>query len=78
MLETERTLNQMNILYQQINLKEKDLTRRENALKVFLEGRKFTEREKVKQIGLERLQMHYQKKMLFLLFGQKNHLNLNG
>ena len=45
MLETERTLNQMNILYQQINLKEKDLTRRENALKVFLEGRKFTERE---------------------------------
>jgi predicted transcriptional regulator len=45
MLGTERTLNQMNAVYQQISLKEKDLTRRENALKAYLEGRKLTQRE---------------------------------
>ena len=45
MLGTERTLNQMNTLHQQISVKEKDLTRRENALKAFLEGRKLTQRE---------------------------------
>ena len=45
MLGTERTLNQMNAVYQQISLKDKDLTRRENALKAFLEGRKLTQRE---------------------------------
>jgi hypothetical protein len=42
---TERMLNQMNALYQQMSLKEKDLTKRENALKAFLEGRKLTQRE---------------------------------
>jgi predicted transcriptional regulator len=45
MLGTERTLNQMNNLYQQMLVKEKELTRRENALKAFLEGRKLTEDE---------------------------------
>ena len=45
MLGTERTLNQMNNLYQQMLVKEKDLTKRENALKAFLEGRKLTEDE---------------------------------
>ena len=42
MLGTERTLNQMNTLYKQILMKEKDITKRENALKAFLEGRKLT------------------------------------
>jgi hypothetical protein len=37
MLRTERTLNQMNGLYQQMFIKEKELTRRENALKAFQE-----------------------------------------
>jgi len=45
MLGTERTLNQMNILYNQMLVKEKELTRRENALKAFIEGRKLTEDE---------------------------------
>jgi hypothetical protein len=45
LLGTERDLNQMNHLYQQMFVKEKDLTRRENALKAFLEGRKLTEDE---------------------------------
>jgi hypothetical protein len=45
MLGTERTLNQMNAVYQQISLKEKELTRRENALKAYREGRKLTQRE---------------------------------
>ena len=45
MLGTERTLNQMNTLHQQMLVKEKELTRRENALKAFLEGRKLTEDE---------------------------------
>jgi hypothetical protein len=45
MLGTEGTLNQMNTLYQQMLVKEKELTRRENALKAFLEGRKLTEDE---------------------------------
>ena len=45
MLGTERALNQMNNLYQQMLVKEKELTRRENALKAFLEGRKLTEDE---------------------------------
>jgi predicted transcriptional regulator len=45
MLGTERALNQMNNLYQQTLVKEKELTRRENALKAFLEGRKLTEDE---------------------------------
>ena len=45
MLGTERTLNQMNTLYQQMLVKEKELTRRENALKAFLEGRKLTQQE---------------------------------
>jgi DNA-binding transcriptional regulator LsrR (DeoR family) len=45
MLGTERTLNQMNTLYKQMLVKEKELTRRENALKAFLEGRKLTEDE---------------------------------
>lgn len=45
MLGTERALNQMNNLYQQMLVKEKELTRRENALKAFLEGRKLMEDE---------------------------------
>ena len=45
MLGTEKTLNQMNHLYQQMLVKEKDLTKRENALKAFLEERKLTQRE---------------------------------
>lgn len=45
MLGTERTLNQMNTMYQQMLVKEKDLTKRENALKAFLEERKLTLRE---------------------------------
>jgi hypothetical protein len=45
MLGTESTLNQMNTLYKQMLVKEKELTRRENALKAFLEGRKLTEDE---------------------------------
>ena len=45
MLGTERTLNQMNTVYNQTLMKEKELTRRENALKAFLEGRKLTEDE---------------------------------
>jgi hypothetical protein len=45
MLGTENTLNQMNNLYEQVLVKEKELTRRENALKAFLEGRKLTQRE---------------------------------
>ena len=45
MLGTENTLNQMNTLYQQMLVKEKELTRRENALKAFLEGRKLTQQE---------------------------------
>jgi predicted transcriptional regulator len=44
-LGTERTLNQMNTLYRQMLVKEKEITRRENALKAFLEGRKLTEDE---------------------------------
>src|SRR5215204_7043380 len=45
MLGTERKLNQMNTVYNQMLVKEKELTRRENALKAFLEGRKLTEDE---------------------------------
>ncbi len=45
MLGTETTLNQMNGLYQQILVKEKDLAKRENALNAFLKGRKLTQRE---------------------------------
>jgi predicted transcriptional regulator len=45
MLGTERTLNQMNSLHQQMLVKEKGLTKRENALKAFLEERKLTQRE---------------------------------
>ena len=45
MLGTENALNQMNNLYQQMLMKEKDITKRENALKAFLEGRKLTEDE---------------------------------
>jgi len=45
MLATENILNQMNHLYQQMLVKEKDLTKRENVLKAFLEGRKLTEDE---------------------------------
>jgi hypothetical protein len=45
MLETESRLNQMNNVYKQMLVKEKELTRRENALKAFLEGRKLTQRE---------------------------------
>jgi hypothetical protein len=48
MLATERTLNQlneMNNLYQQMLVKEKELTKRENALKAFIEGRKSTQQE---------------------------------
>ena len=41
----ERTLNQMNTVYNQMLVKEKELTRRENALKAFLEGRKLTQNE---------------------------------
>jgi hypothetical protein len=40
MLGTERTLNQMNTMYQQMLVKERDLTKRENALKAFLDERK--------------------------------------
>jgi hypothetical protein len=45
MLGTEQTISQMNNLYQQILMKEKDITKRENALKAFLEERKLTEDE---------------------------------
>ena len=45
MLGTEKMLNQMNTLYQQMLVKEKELIKRENALKAFLEGRKLTEDE---------------------------------
>jgi len=45
MLGTERTLDQMNTVYNQMLVKEKELTRRENALKAFLEGKKLTEDE---------------------------------
>lgn len=45
MLETESRLNQMNNVYKQMLVNEKELTRRENALKTFLEGRKLTQRE---------------------------------
>ena len=45
MLGTERTLNQINNMYQQMLVKKKDITKRENALKAFLEGRKLTEDE---------------------------------
>ncbi len=44
-LGTEQKLNQMNTLYQQMLVKEKELTRREKALKAFLEGRKLTQDE---------------------------------
>lgn len=45
MLGTENTLIQMNNFYQQTLMKERDLTRRENELKAFLEGRKLTQEE---------------------------------
>ena len=45
MLGTEQKLNQMNNLYQQMVMKEKDLTKRENVLKAFLEERKLTQDE---------------------------------
>ena len=45
MLGTENTLIQMYNLYQQTLMKERDLTRRENELKAFLEGRKLTHEE---------------------------------
>jgi hypothetical protein len=45
MLGTERTLNQMDNLYQQMLMKERDLNRRETALKAFLEERKLTQRK---------------------------------
>lgn len=45
MLVIERTLNPINSMYQQMLVKEKDLNKRENTLTVFLEGRKFTQRE---------------------------------
>ena len=45
MLGTERTLNQMNTMYQQMIMKERDLTKRKKELKVFLEGRKLTQQE---------------------------------
>jgi len=38
MLRTERMLNQMNNMYKQMLMKEKDITKRENALRSFLEG----------------------------------------
>jgi hypothetical protein len=43
MLGTERTLNQMNNLYHQMLMKEKDLTKRENELKAYLEGKKLNQ-----------------------------------
>jgi hypothetical protein len=45
MLGTERTLNQMNNMYKQMLMKEREITKREKALKAFLEGRKLTEDE---------------------------------
>ena len=45
MLGTDRILNQMNTMYQQMLVKEKEIKRREIALKAFLEGRKLTQRE---------------------------------
>ena len=45
MLATEQKLNQMNNLYQQMLMKGKDLTKRENAQKAFLEGRKLSQDE---------------------------------
>jgi predicted transcriptional regulator len=43
MLGTERTLNQMNNLYHQMLMKEKDLTKREKELQAYLEERKLTQ-----------------------------------
>ena len=45
MLANEQKLNQMNKVYKQILMKEKDITKKENALKTLLEGRKLTEDE---------------------------------
>ena len=45
MLGTEQKLNQMNTMYQQMLVKEKEITKREKALKAFLEGRKLTQSE---------------------------------
>jgi hypothetical protein len=45
MLGTENILNQMNNTSKQMLMKEKDLNRRETALKAFLEERKLTQRE---------------------------------
>ena len=45
MLGIENTLNHMNTVYNQMLVNEKELTRRENALKAFLEGRKLTQNE---------------------------------
>ena len=45
MLGTEQKLNQMNTMYQQMLVKEKEITKREKALKAFLEGRKLTQDE---------------------------------
>jgi hypothetical protein len=45
MLGTARTLNQMNTLYQQMLIKDKELKRKEIALKAFLEGKKLKQRE---------------------------------
>lgn len=44
MLDTENRLIQMNSVYQQMLMKEKDLNRRETALKAFLEERKLIQR----------------------------------
>jgi predicted transcriptional regulator len=55
MLGTEQKLNQMNTLYQQMLMKEKDITKRENALKAFLEGRKLTEDEIRRETNLNRV-----------------------
>ena len=55
MLGTEQKLNQMNTLYQHILVKVKDLTKRENALKAFLEGRKLTQDEIFRETDTNRV-----------------------
>lgn len=47
MLATERMLNQTNTMYKQMLVKERDLTKRESALKAFLEERNLTKGKKI-------------------------------
>lgn len=44
LLGTDRRVNQMNTMYQML-VNDRELTKRENAVKAFLEERKFPQRE---------------------------------